>query len=166
LVTRSSSQTGVPGTVTQWSAGAASRTTSTRPSGFEARLKDSSGTLRIGRGLSSSELLSGIVRACATPPVFIVLDDADFAENEMIDELLFALSRRTQSFTVIVAQNFRFLERLSDSVRSSLLPRVLIFQRVHAGRALPNFKNESGRRASFSRRRVAQASFRAGRARL
>jgi len=57
-----------------------------------------------------------------------VLDDADFAENEMIDELLFALSRRTQSFTVIVAQNFRFLERLSDSVRSSLLPRVLIFK--------------------------------------
>jgi len=53
LVTRSSSQTGIPGTVTPWF-GLASRTTCTRPSDFEARLKDSSGTLRIGRGFSTT----------------------------------------------------------------------------------------------------------------
>lgn len=74
-------------------------------------------TGRNGRGLSWSELLDDIVEACSQPPCIVVLDD-----------LLYSLSRRSKAFTVVVTQDYHFEEKLSESVKSSLLPHILFFR--------------------------------------
>jgi cell division control protein 6 len=85
-------------------------------------------TGKTGRGLSSSELLTEITKLCASPPSFVVLDEADFAFPKMLDDLLYSLTRRTKAFVIMVSQDLHLFEKLSDSVRSSLQPHVLFFR--------------------------------------
>jgi len=81
-----------------------------------------------GRGLSSSELLTEITKLCASPPSFVVLDEADFAFPKMLDDLLYSLTRRTKAFVIMVSQDLHLFEKLSESVKSSLLPHILFFR--------------------------------------